>query len=410
MKTIIKNVWNNNQICDVAIVDNKFYQIGQNLDFVAEELIDASDKAIFPAFYNAHNHAAMIAFRGCGEDKELFAWLQEDIWPREAKLDENMVYHATKFALLEMIKTGTVFFSDMYFNTEASMKAVEEMGVRAAISFTQFDMFDPKETEVRKINSKDFLEKENLRNLIQKGISCHALYTVSEELIKYSVNLAQKHNTYLHIHASETKKEVEECIQKYGLTPIAKLEQLGALSKNTILAHCVHVSNEDIAILVKHQVVIAHCPSSNLKLNSGQMPLQKMLDAGCRVVFGTDGACSNNSLNMLKEMRIAALSAKNQSDNVLAAKIEDIFNLATKNAAQAFGLNAGQIKEGCLADFILVDLNHYSMLPAHNLLANLIYSAESSCISDVFCNGKAVMKNHYVPNQEEIIKNFKAII
>lgn len=410
MSCLIKNVWYDDAIVDILIEKNRFTQIGKNLKAKADEVVDATGKMILPAFYNTHNHAAMIAFRGLGEGKELFAWLSEDIWPREAKLNEEIVYAASKMAILEMIKTGTVFFSDMYFNTNATMQAVEEMGVRAAISFTQFDMFDEKETAVRKEKSREFMEKPSNCERLQKGISCHGVYTVSEELIAYSVTLAKKHNTYLHIHASETKQEVDDCLAKYGMTPIAKLHELGALSPKTILAHCVWATDEDIAIIKKTGAVVAHCPGSNLKLNSGQMPLQKMLDCDCRISLGTDGACSNNSLSMLNEMRICTLSAKNQMNSVTAGSVKDVWAMASGNGAEAFGLDAGEIAVGKLADFILVDMNHYSMLPLHDYMANWVFSANPECIVDVFCNGQAVMRDHKVDGEAEIIENFKKML
>lgn len=182
------------------------------------------------------------------------------------------------------------------------------------------------------------------------------------------------------------------------------------LDDKTVLAHCLHLDEDEIGMLAETKAVISHCPSSAFKLNSGQMDLQKYLDAGIRVTLGTDGVSSNNSLSMLWEMKLAALSAKNKANNILAGKVNDIFHIATKNGFDAFSLNAGEIAVGKLADFILVDLRNVFLMPNHNLFSNMIYAADSSCITDVFCNGVPVMRNKIVPNEIEIIDNFNQII
>lgn len=408
MKTLIKNVLLNNQKQDILIEDNIFSKISNEINDNVDITIDASDKIIQPAFYNTHTHAAMSLLRGLGDDKELFSWLSEDIWPVEAKLTDEDIYIGTKFAILEMIKSGTVFFNDMYFSQKSIMQAIDEMGVRSVVSIVEFDMFDKKQTEEKKTATIDFLKLKNpCEDRIIKAISCHSVYTVSEELLSYASKIAKENNVFLHIHASETQKEVDDCIEKYGKSPIEKLEELGLLTDKTILAHCVHLSDKDIDIINKHKTKVAHCPVSNLKLNSGKMALQKMLDKGCFITLGTDGSSSNNSLSMIDEMKISALSAKDQANSPIAGKAEDIFKIATKNGAEAFSINAGEIKEGKLADFVLYDLNNYHIQPNFNTISNIVYSADNSCITDVFCNGKQIMKNGKVKDEEKIIDDFK---
>lgn len=408
MGILLKNITLNNEKKDILIENNFFLKISDQIKTTVDKTIDCTNKVIQPAFYNTHTHAAMSLLRGLGDDKELFSWLSEDIWPIEAKLTDKDVYIGTKFAILEMIKSGTVFFNDMYFSQAAIMEAINEMGIRGAVSIVEFDMFNKSDTEKKKKATMDFLKLDNpCKDRIIKTISCHSIYTVSEELLSFASKIAKENNMYLHIHASETKKEVDDCIKKYGISPIEKLEKLDLLTSKTILAHCVHLSDKDIEIINKHNVKIAHCPISNLKLNSGKMALQKMLDKGCFITLGTDGSSSNNSLSMIDEMKIAALSAKDQDNSPTAGKSEDIFKIATNNGAKAFNINAGEIREGMLADFVLYDLNNYHLQPNYNIISNIVYSADNSAITDVFCNGKHIMKNGKVKNEEKIITDFK---
>ena len=227
---------------------------------------------------------------------------------------------------------------------------------------------------------------------IKKALCCHAVYTCSQKLIQEFFHLAEKYDTYLQIHVSETPKEVEDCPQKYGCRPVELLYTWGVMGPKTLFAHAVHLNDDEIQLVKKTGTALAHCPTSNLKLGSGQMDLQKYLDAGLKVTLGTDGVSSNNSLSMISEMKLAALSAKNKADSVLAGKVDDIFRIATQNGFEVFGIKAGEIKEGNLADFILVDMNNQFLLPKNNLMSNMIYAADSSCIADVFCDGNPVMQ------------------
>jgi 5-methylthioadenosine/S-adenosylhomocysteine deaminase len=214
---------------------------------------------------------------------------------------------------------------------------------------------------------------------------------------------------FLHIHACETQKEVEECNKKHNCSPIKYLDNFGLLTNKTILAHCVHLTKEDIDLILQRGCKIAHCPTSNFKLKSGMMPFQELIDKKVHVTLGTDGSASNNSLSMLEEMKVCALNAKMQSGRANAGKVDDIFKVATLNGAKAFNIDAGEIKENKIADFILVDMNHYLLLPNHNLKSNLVYSAQNDCITDVFCDGVQVMKDRKVKDEEKIIEEFRKV-
>ena len=413
MTILIQNVLHENKNVDILINKGRFAKIAPALSLFAESagmVIDGSDKAILPAFYNLHTHAAMSLLRGLGDDKELFHWLSEDIWPREAKFDDEIIYWGTKLAMLEMIRSGTVAFSDMYFEQKAIMQAVCDMGLRAAVSFVQMDFFEQEKTEAKKADTAKFLALENpCPERISKVMAVHAVYTVSEELIRFAVQTAEENNMFLHIHACETRKEVEDCIAAHGCSPIEYLEKLGALSPRTILAHAVHLSDIDIDIILKHGVKLCTNPASNLKLCSGAFMFKKLWDKGAFITLGTDGSASNNNVSMLDEMKLAALSAKLQSGDPTAAAAEQVFQAATRNGAEALGIDAGVIAEGKLADCILVDLNNTLLVPNYNLISNMVYSADSSVIDTVLCNGRILMQNKKIDGETEIISQARKI-
>ncbi len=406
---LLKNVFVNNTICDILIDANKIAKIGNKIDVPADEVIDCTDKAILPSFCNTHTHASMMFLRGIGEDQNLYDWLNNDIWPREAKLKPEHFYPLSRYAILEMIKTGTTCFTDMYFEVPETIKAVNEMGIRAILPYPGMDFFDEAEADRRIQRATDFLNIPSPTNRIKKAVYAHAIYTCSEKLIKHFHQLSQKYDTYLQIHVSETQKEVDDCLQRFGCRPVELLYKWGIMGPKTLFAHAVHLNETEIELIKKTGTVLAHCPTSNLKLGSGQMDLQKYLDSGLKITLGTDSVSSNNSLSMMSEMKIAALSAKNKADSVLAGKVKDIYHLATQNGFEAFRIDAGEIKEGKLADFILVDLNNQFLLPNNNLTSNMIYAADSSSITDVFCDGKPIMKNKIIPNEAEIISDFKRV-
>jgi len=405
MSILIKNVLHEGKIVNVYIEGNRFKKIGAEVSNAADITIDGSDKAILPAFYNTHCHAAMSILRGYSDDKPLFEWLSKDIWPIEDKLEAEDIYIASRLAILEMIKSGTVFFADMYFFSEATMQAVAEMGIRAATSIVEMDMFDSERTAAKKVATEEFLQYPNpCPERIIKCISCHAVYTVSDELLVFARDVAAQNNLYLQIHVSETAQENADCIKKCGMSPVAKLDSLGLLTPKTVLAHAVHLSDVDIEILHRRGCILSTNPVSNLKLNSGTFMFDRLYKKMPeQITLGTDGASSNNNLSMPQSMKFASLLAKQQADSAVAGAAADIFRVATVNGARSFGIAAGEIREGALADCLLVDLNNPFLVPGYNLVSNMVYAADSSCISDVICNGKPVMENYKVPGEKDII-------
>lgn len=403
---LITNVLLDGKITDVSILNGKFAAIGESICRSGfSRIIDANAKlAILPGFYNTHCHAAMTLLRGYADDMELFRWLNECIWPAEAKLTEEDIYIGSRLAMLEMIKSGTVFFSDMYWHQSGTIRAAEEMKIRCCLGLLFICGPDGELLERNLKNNQIVLEKSgSFPANITLSCAPHAVYTVSKKVLQYVADMAKDLQLPIHIHASETAREVEDCKKQHGMTPIAYLDKIGILNEKTILAHCVHLEEDDCKIIAGRNSVIAHMPVSNMKLCSGAFDLQKALAENCRVTLGTDGCSSNNNLSMLDEMKFAALLAKHVSGDPETGSAGKIFSIATSHGAEAFRLNAGVIAPGKDADAILVELNHPAMVGDHNLIANMVYSADPSVIHSVIVNGNLLMHDHHVPNEEEII-------
>ena len=390
---------------DIVIGDGRFLKIADAAapeDATGAEIVDCSRFAVLPAFYNGHTHAAMTLLRGYADDMPLQKWLQEYIWPFEAKLCGDDIEIACRLAVLEMIKSGTVFFADMYWHREKTIKVVEEMGIRAAVGVT----FAESLMTAEQIEGNfDFLaahtgESERVR----LALAPHSVYTVGEKLLKRCADFARSENFLIHTHLSETVKELEDCERQYGCSPVRLLERAGMLGETLAAAHCVHLSDDDMKALVDSGTTAVLNPCSNLKLASGIPPIDRLLRAGAKVALGTDGDSSNNNLDLHEEMKLAALIAKVQG-GAETLPAHRALEMATVNVARAYGLmDAGEIREGFLADCLLVDLKNERMTPCHDLVSNWVYSADSSCIDSVICNGKFVMRNRHVDGEEDIIR------
>jgi len=405
MSLLIKQVLLNNTRVDVYIEHNKFTAIKPKLSLVADTVIDGSRFAILPAFYNMHTHSAMTLMRGYADDLELHTWLEDHIWPLESKLVEEHVYQGTRLAALEMIKSGTVFFNDMYFFPHGTAKAADEMGMRADIAPVLVDGMDASRSDEMVAYAKKAIDhSDDYSSRVRFAVSPHAIYTVSAETLKRSFKLARKENVPYQIHVSETEIEVKNSLEQFGLRPVQYLDSLGVLDETVTVAHCVHLDDKDREILRKRGVTIAHCPASNMKLSSGNFDYVNAKNADIKMVVATDGACSNNNLSMVDEMKIAALRAKVHSCDPTVASSQDVFDMATLHAAKAAGLNAGEIKEGMLADCLLVNLAHPSLIPSGHLISDMVYSANPECIDTVICDGNILMQGRKVKNEANIIK------
>ena len=410
-KLMLKNVVLNGQLTDIAISGKRFEKIAPAQDSSGYEIIDGRGKlAVLPPFYNTHNHAAMTLLRGYADDMELFTWLNNYIWPAEAKLTGEDVYAGARLANLEMIKSGTVFFADMYWFQSQTVRAAIEMGMRASIGMLFICDSDGGLLERNRAGNLELLaQAEEYPEEIMLSCAPHAVYTVSEKVLREVAEIAKERNLMIHIHASETRREVDECLAKHNMTPIGWLDHLGLLSDKTLLAHCTHLTDEDIQLIAERKSVIAHMPVSNMKLCSGSFDLTRAVNGNCRVTIGTDGCSSNNNLSMLEEMKFAALLAKQLTNNPEAGKDSLIYDLATRCGAEAFGIDAGVIAEWKLADAVLVDLDNPLMVGDYNLVANMVYSADSSVIDTVICAGRVLMQNRHVPGEEEIIAQARQV-
>lgn len=410
---LIKNAFDGQKTIDLLIEGNRIARIAEHIDAPeGATIINATDKAIIPGLINTHTHAAMTLMRGYGDDLPLMTWLQDYIWPLEDKMTEEDVYIGAKLAMLEMIKTGTTTYLDMYMHPLMGAKAAEEMGLRAMISYTLFDQGNPERAQLDRERSEMYLErfKTEFSDRIMFNLGPHAIYTVSGEQLQFCHEFCKKHNLKIHLHLSETEGEVEECIKQHGMRPVKYLEKLGILSEALILAHVIWVDDEELDLLAKYNVSVVHNPASNMKLASGYaFRYEEMKKRGIRVGLGTDGCSSSNNLDMFTAMRLASFLGKVWRFDSTAVKADDIFASSTSIGADILGIDAGIIAEGKLADLCLVDLNRPEMVPVHNLTSNLVYSASGAFVDTVICDGRILMQNGYVEGEEEIIRSARLV-
>jgi 5-methylthioadenosine/S-adenosylhomocysteine deaminase len=406
MSIQIKNVLLGGREKNIYIEGNEIAAISESGSSKETEfVIDGKRKAAIPCLFNGHTHAAMTLLRGYADDMPLHEWLTTKIWPVEARLTEEDVYWGTKLACLEMIKSGTTFFNDMYWHWEGSARAVAESGIRAMLSAVFIDGFDAEKAKEQMLRNEALYEKsKKLPERITFALGPHALYTVSKESLCWVRDFSDKHDLLVHIHLSETEEEVEECKKRYGMRPVEFLDELEFLSPRTIACHCVHLSRKEMELLKKNEVKIVHNPTSNMKLAGGRMPYEELKKAGLypNIALGTDGCASNNNLDIFEEMKIASLVHKAFSGDPTSMPAEEAFELATRNAARMFRLNSGVIAEGKLADIALIDLTKVELVPNHNLTSNIVYSANGSCVDTVICDGKILMEGQKVKGEEEI--------
>lgn len=396
----------------ILIVDNKIQEISNNLsDNDAQKVIDGSDKITLPGLVNTHSHIAMTLLRGVGDDQDLQTWLNEYIWPKEAKLNDELVYAGSKLAMAEMIKTGTTMFNDMYFFMEQTAKAVEEAGIRSILGYGMIDLFDEEKRKSELEATKNLIKNchNTANNRIQVAVAPHAPYTCSEELLVESKKLSNKHDLKLHIHVSETQQEVTDLQNDKNQTPFEYLDNIGLLDENTIAAHGVWTTEDEMKILKEKQVSISHNPSSNMKLASGIAPVNDYLKNDINVAIGTDGVSSNNNLDMFSEMKLTALLQKVNTMDPKVLPAKSTFDMATINGAKALGVDTGIIAENKLADIILVDVNKPHMTPVRNPLSNIIYSSLGTDVDTVICDGKILLENKKLLtiNEKEVIEDAK---
>lgn len=393
----------------VAVSDGKIIAIGSVEtinNFEAKEKIDADNSILLPGLINTHTHAVMVMFRGLADDLPLDDWLQKHIWPAEAKyVKPDFVRRSVTLACLEMIKSGTTCFNDMYFFEEVAAKVIEKIGLRAMLGEAILDFptpscQNPAETIKKTI---DLAQKFKNNELIKIAIAPHSIYALSKENLIKVKEASLKYNLPVHIHVSETKKEVVDCQKQNNLSPVAYLESLGMLSRHVTAAHSVWLDEADLKIYRENRVKVAHCPSSNMKLASGIAPVAKMIDQGIAVGLGTDGAASNNTLDIFGEMRLAALLHKVSNLNPTLVSAREVVKMTTIDGAKALGLEneIGSLEIGKRADMITINLDQPHLTPMYDPYSHLVYAVRGSDVNDVIISGKILMRNREVKTIEE---------
>ncbi|MGI6606371.1 MAG: amidohydrolase [Peptococcia bacterium] len=366
-------------------------------------VIDGRDCLVIPGFVNCHTHAAMTMLRGYADDLPLQPWLETKIWPREAHLQADDIYWGAQLAVLEMLKSGTTTFADMYFYMEETAQVALESGIRACLSRGMVGTGDKAELAIEE--SEQFVRAWHGKG--EGRITClfgpHAPYTCPPEYLQRVMALADAHGVGLHIHLAETEQEVADISRQYGQRPVELLASIGFFTgRHVLAAHCVHLAEEEIDILVRHHVGIAHNPESNMKLASGIAPVPQLIQRGAIVGLGTDGAASNNNLDMLEEMRTCALLHKVNTYDPTVMPADVVLEIATKNGAKVLGLSeVGTLAPGQKADLLLLNLRQPHLTPLHQPVANLVYAAQSSDVQTVIVDGKIVMKDRQMLTMDE---------
>lgn len=392
---------------EIAIAGQRIVHVGPKgstpVGFVSERVLEASQMLALPGFVNTHTHAAMTLLRSFADDLPLMTWLNEKIWPLEAKLEDEDIYWGTMLCCLEMIRSGTTTFADMYFHMDQVAKAVEKSGLRADLSRGMIGVGPEAESAIE--YSREFVSRWQGRanGRITTRLGPHAPYTCPPDYLKRVIQLAEELNTGIHIHLAETLSEVGDMKKEYGLTPIKLVDSVGLFELPVLAAHCVHLDHEDIDLLVRKKVGVAHNPESNMKLASGVAPITAMLKAGVTVGLGTDGAASNNNLDMLEEMRSAALLQKVITMDPLALPSFQALRMATAGGAEALGMGAeiGVLMPGYKADIILMETRKPHFFPRHNWIAHIVYAAQSSDVHTVIIDGNIVMEDRRVLTIDE---------
>ncbi len=389
-----------NKIID--IIPNE--QAGQQ--YSATETFDLPNHALIPGLINAHTHASMNLLRGYADDLTLMDWLQNHIWPAEAKwVNEDFVHEGTQLAIAESLRNGVTCFNDMYFFPDQAAKAVDEAGYRASIGLIVIDF-----PTVWAANADEYLDKaltihKQLKSVdrITTTLAPHAPYTVSDEPLKKIAAYADELNIPIHMHVHETKFEVEQAIEQKGVSPLIRLSELGIASSRLVAVHMTQLTEEEIQLCAEKQINVVHCAESNMKLASGFCPVHTLQEAGINVCIGTDGAASNNDLDMLGEMRSAALLAKAVSDNPTAVPAHIALEMATINGAKALEIDdiTGSLVKGKAADIAAIDLSQLETQPLYNPISQIVYSATRSQVTHTWIDGKCLLKNRELTTLDE---------
>lgn len=368
--------------------------------------IDLNKHAVLPGFINAHTHSPMIYFKGLADDLPLMDWLNNYIWPTERKwLGPEFIQSSTQFAIAEMLKNGTTCFNEHYFFPEIIAEAVQATKIRACIGATiiNFETVWSKNEEDGFEKFQGFYNKYKDKPLLTFSLAPHSPYGTTDKILSKIAAFSEKYNLPIHMHVHETEVEVMESLEKYGKRPLRRLYDLGLLSKRLQCVHMTQVNSEDFELLELTKANIIHCPESNLKLASGYCPVQKLLENNINVALGTDSAASNNNLDMIGEMRTAALLGKVVAASATALNAVDVLRMATINGAKALGLEdkIGSIEKGKSADITAINLHHLNTQPIYNPISQIVYAASNTQITDVWVAGKQLLKEQELTTIDE---------
>ncbi|MFP4174442.1 MAG: amidohydrolase [Halobacteriales archaeon] len=382
---------------DIGVRDGRIAEVGDIED--ADRVLDASDCLVLPGMVNAHTHASMSLLRGYADDLPLQTWLEDHIWPIEAHITAEDIRTGAELAAVEMIRGGTTAFADMYFEMGEVADAVEDSGLRAALGYGIITVGkDDDEAREELHEGVDFVRRYegSADGRVSTMLCPHAPYTCDEETLREAARSAREEGVVLHTHLSETAGEVEDSVEAHGDRPPAYLDSLGFFDGDAYVAHGVHLNEEDIEMFARRGVGVAHCPSANMKLASGTAPVADMLQAGVTVGVGTDGPASNNTLDMFKETRRAALVAKNREGDASAVPAQAALDAATRGGAELLGTDAGVIKEGRPADLAVVSLDAAHLTPRHDLVSHAVYAANARDVVHTVVDGEVLMEDRRI--------------
>ncbi|MCH7696530.1 MAG: TRZ/ATZ family hydrolase [Proteobacteria bacterium] len=391
---------NNEKIIDLLPINDAMAR------YAAVELHDLNTHALIPGLINSHTHSSMSLFRGLADDLPLMEWLNDHIWPAEQQwASPQFVEDGSRLAIAEMIRSGTTCFSDMYFFPDCTAEVAIEVGMRAVIGLIMIDFATPwaKDASEYLHKGQQVYDKFKHSPLIKTAFAPHSPYTVSDEPLQKIALLAEQLDIQIHMHVHETDVEIKQSIEQHGKRPLQRLLDLGLLSKRLIAVHMTQLLEEEIELLAKHGVNIIHCPESNLKLASGFCPVHELLNSAINVALGTDGAASNNDLDMLGEMRTAAILAKGIAHDSSAIPARTALRMATLNGAKALGLDTitGSLTVGKQADVVAIDLSALETQPLYEPVSQIIYAASRNQITDVWVAGKQLLKNRELLSMDE---------
>src|SRR6056297_1189494 len=377
-----------------------------------DKVIDCSNMVAMPGLINTHTHSSMSLLRGFADDFKLDKWLNDNIWPAEAQLTEEDIYWGAMLAVVEMIKTGTTAFADMYFQMDQVAQVVKKCGIRGILSEGLIEENDG----LGGLNaSVDFALRwqDKAEGRIKTTLGPHSPYTCSADYLEKIRDKAVQNDLLIHIHISETADEISFMDDKYGLSTVELFDKINLFDAKVIAPHCVHLTDNDIDILADKNVGVAYNPASNMKLSSGIAPIKKLLDKGINVSYGTDSAASNNNLDLIEEARMGSYLQKVSTGNPTVLPIEENLKMLTTNGAKILGLsNLGEIKEGYLADLVLIDTKNIShQYPSYNFLSNIFYAGNGGDVDTVIVNGDLLMENRKLItiDEDEVYKNIKRL-